>query len=119
LVVAACVRSLWTGSFDVVPPPRPAREILAGLLVLAYFGYGWGLNGRTLGKILLGLRAVGVDGGDLRAWRGFARAALFLLFLPGFLWILVSRRNASLQDLVVRTAVIYDWGPGAPGRASP
>ena len=119
LVVAAGVRSLWTGSFDVVPPPRPAREILTGLLCLAYFGYGWGLNGRTLGKILVGLRAVGEDGGDLSPSRGIARAALYILLLPGFLWVLVSHRNASIQDLVLRTAVIHDWGPGAPGPATP
>jgi hypothetical protein len=25
------------------------------------------------------------------------------------LWILVSRRNASVQDLLVGTVVIYDW----------
>jgi hypothetical protein len=25
------------------------------------------------------------------------------------LWVLASRRNASLQDLVVGTAVLYDW----------
>jgi uncharacterized RDD family membrane protein YckC len=119
LVVAGGVRSLWTGSFDVRPPPSPTRGILAGLLFLAYFGYGWGLNGRTLGKILVGLRAVGVDGGDLSPWRGLTRAALYILVLPGFLWILVSRRNASIQDLVLRTAVIHDWGPGAPGRPTP
>jgi uncharacterized RDD family membrane protein YckC len=119
LVVGGAVRALWKGSFEVLTPPSPTREILAGLIFLAYFGYGWGLNGRTLGKIALGLRAVGADGSDLPTWRGFARAALYILLIPGFLWILVSRRNASVQDLVLRTAVIHDWGRGTPGHPGP
>ena len=32
-----------------------------------------------------------------------------MLFPAGLLWVLASRRNASLQDLIVRTAVVYDW----------
>ena len=58
----------------------------------------------------MGLRAVGRDGSDLSPWRGFWRAVLYLLFLPGILWALVSKRNASVQDLLLRTAVVYDWG---------
>ena len=85
------------------------RAPLATLLVLAYLAYGWGLNGRTVGMVMMGLRAVGVDGSDLSPWRGFWRAVLYLLFLPGILWALVSKRNASVQDLLLRTAVVYDW----------
>jgi uncharacterized RDD family membrane protein YckC len=38
-----------------------------------------------------------------------ARAVLYVLFPAGLLWVLASRRNASVQDLVVGTAVVYDW----------
>jgi len=110
LVVAAGIRGLFSGSFEIPTPPEPAREILAGLLLLGYLAYGWGLNGRTLGKLVLGLRAVEADGGDLSPGRGLARAALCLAFAPGLLWAIVSRRNASLQDLALGTAVIHDWG---------
>jgi hypothetical protein len=45
-----------------------------------------------------------------------------LLPLPsepaGLLWILASRRNASLQDLVVGTAVVYDWAYRPAAEAS-
>jgi uncharacterized RDD family membrane protein YckC len=41
--------------------------------------------------------------------RSFARAVLYVLFPAGLLWVLVSRRNASLQDLLVGTVVVYDW----------
>jgi hypothetical protein len=45
----------------------------------------------------------------MAVWRSFARALLYVLFPAGLLWIMASRRNASVQDLVVRTAVLYDW----------
>jgi uncharacterized RDD family membrane protein YckC len=34
---------------------------------------------------------------------------LYVLFPLGLLWILASRRNASVQDLILGTAVLYDW----------
>jgi uncharacterized RDD family membrane protein YckC len=116
LVVVAGIRALFTGELEVEVSSDAARGPLATLLVLAYLGYGWGLNGRTAGKVALGLRVVGRDGSDLSPLRGLVRAALYLIFLPGILWAAVSRKNASLQDLLLRTAVIYDWGPAvAPG----
>jgi hypothetical protein len=30
-------------------------------------------------------------------------------FPIGLLWVLVSRKNASVQDLIVRSAVVYYW----------
>jgi hypothetical protein len=35
------------------------------------------------------------------------------------LWVLASRRNASLQDLVVRTVVVYDWAYHPADEARP
>ena len=69
--------------------------------------------------VMMGLRAVGRDGSDLSPWRGFWRAVLCLLFLPGILWALVSKRNASVQDLLLRTAVVYDWGHHSDGHVRP
>ena len=126
LVVAAGIRAVFSGNLAIPTTPEPTREILAGLLLLGYLAYGWGLNGRTLGKIFIGLRVVRADGGDLSPGRGLARAAFYLVFPVGLLWVIVSRRNASLQDLVLGTAVIHDWGFATypepsppPGPASP
>jgi uncharacterized RDD family membrane protein YckC len=116
LLVAGGVRGLFGGSFDIPVLAGPVRSTLAALLVIAYLAYGWGLDGRTLGKLVLGLRAVDDGGGDLSPGRGLARAVLCLAFPPGLLWAAVSRRNASLQDLALRTAVIHDWGFAAPAR---
>ncbi len=113
LVVVAGIRALFTGELEVEVSSDQARGPLAVLLVLAYLAYGWGLNGRTAGKVALGLRVVRRDGSDVSFGRGIARAVLCLAFLPGILWSAVSRRNASVQDLILGTAVVYDWGPAA------
>jgi len=31
------------------------------------------------------------------------------VFPIGVLWVAVSRTNKSVQDILVRTSVIYDW----------
>lgn len=122
LLVLSAIRGLFTSSFEFVSLPQPYRVVLALLLVIGYLGAGWGLEGRTLGKTVMGLRVVGDDGSDLSPGRGLLRAALSVLVAPGILWALVSSRNASLQDLVLRTAVVHDWGlpptttTGASGR---
>jgi uncharacterized RDD family membrane protein YckC len=121
LLVASAVRGLFSRSFEFVSAPQPWRGILAAVLLVAYLGYGWGLEGRTLGKTVMGLRVVADDGSDLSPAQGVARALLYLLVPPGFLWALVSSRNASLQDLVLRTSVVHDWGYAehAPGSVRP
>jgi uncharacterized RDD family membrane protein YckC len=113
LVVIAGIRGLFTGEVEVEASQEELRGPLATLLVLVYLAYGWGLNGRTVGKVVLGLRVVRSDGADLTGWRGLWRAVLYIVFLPGILWAAVSRKNASVQDLLLRTAVVYDWGPPA------
>jgi uncharacterized RDD family membrane protein YckC len=119
LLVAAGIRALFTGELVVEVSDDAVRGPLATLLVLAYLAYGWGLNGRTVGKVAMGLRAVGRDGSDLSPWRALWRAVLYLIFLPGVLWAVVSHRNASLQDLLLRTAVVYDWGHTSGGGERP
>jgi len=114
LVVVSAILGLFTRSIELVSPPQSGRGILAAVLLVAYLGYGWGLEGRTFGKAVMGLRVVDDDGSDISPARGLLRAALYLLVLPGILWAVVSRRNASLQDLALRTAVIHDWGFAAP-----
>lgn len=119
LIVGAGIRALFTGDLELELLSDELRGPLATLVLLAYLAYGWGLNGRTVGMVLMGLRAVGRDGSDLSPWRGFWRAVLYLIFLPGILWALVSKRNASVQDLLLRTAVVYDWGHHSGERVRP
>ncbi len=87
---------------------------LGWILLIAYLTIGWANTGRTFGKNVLGLRVVSSDGSGLPLWRSFVRAALCALFPIGLFWSAVSSRNESIQDLIVRTTVIYDWGPKLP-----
>jgi uncharacterized RDD family membrane protein YckC len=80
-----------------------------GLLLTVYLAVGWTGSGRTYGNHVMGLRVVNRRGHRLRPLVSFVRAALYVIFPIGLFWVLVSGRNRSLQDLVVRTSVIYDW----------
>jgi uncharacterized RDD family membrane protein YckC len=92
------------------PKPSPALVYAAGFLLLTfYLALSWRVNGRTYGNHIMGLRVVNHDGRRLHPLAAFVRAALYAIFPIGLLWVLVSGQNRSLQDLVVRTSVIYDW----------
>ena len=92
--------------------PRPARWLTVGATLVSATGYlaaGWTATGRTYGASVLGLRVVRSDGQRLRPLRALARAVLCVLFPVGLLCCAVSARNRSLQDLLLRTTVSYDW----------
>lgn len=98
--------------------PRPARWFTMGAGLTAAAGYltlAWAMSGRTYGASLMGLRVVGSDGRRLTPIGALARAVLCLVFPIGLLWCALSTRNDSLQDLLLRTAVVYDW-PRRTGR---
>jgi uncharacterized RDD family membrane protein YckC len=87
---------------------------LGWILLIAYLTIGWANTGRTFGKTVLGLRVVDVDGTRLPFWRSLARAVLCAAVPIGLFWCVVSGRNASVQDLIVRSEVVYDWEPRLP-----
>ncbi len=87
---------------------------LGWILLIAYLTIGWANTGRTWGKSVLGLRVVSSRDAGLPLWRAFVRATLCALFPIGLFWSAVSSRNESVQDLLVRTTVVYDWGPKLP-----
>jgi uncharacterized RDD family membrane protein YckC len=110
LLVAGVVLYLLTGPpFRLPVLPNWLDAGVGGVIAVVYLGLSWAATGRSVGKQVVGLRVTVRGGGRLPLWRSFARAALYVLFPAGLLWILASRRNASIQDLVVGTAVVYDW----------
>ena len=56
-------------------------------------------------RVVLGHRR---QPGPLRA---LVRAAACVVFPVGVVWCAVSRTRRSVQDLLVRTWVVYDWRP--------
>ena len=82
------------------------------LLIIVGLAIAWSGSGRTIGSSFIGLRVVTDRGEPLTFFRAAGRA-LVLVVLPivSMGWILISRKNAGLHDLVAHTTVIYDWHP--------
>ena len=96
----------------------PAPGFAFALLVICtvqgiYFALAWALGGRTYGDQILGIRVVGWRGRKLRLVPAMVRAFLCVVVPIGLLWVAVSRQNRSLQDILLRTSVVYDWSPGS------
>jgi uncharacterized RDD family membrane protein YckC len=87
---------------------------LGWVLLFAYLAIGWGNTGRTLGKTVLGLRVVSAAGDRLHFSRAALRSLLCVAFPIGLFWCVVSARNASVADMLVRSSVVYDWEPRLP-----
>jgi uncharacterized RDD family membrane protein YckC len=93
------------------PPDVGAIASMGTFLTLSviYLTGCWAVNGRTFGQIAMGLRVVGSHG-RLMGWpRSFFRAVLYVAFAFGLFWSAIDRRRRSLQDIVLGTAVVYDW----------
>lgn len=106
----AAVRLLIDGSEFRFPTPTFATVYVVGAIMsTVYLAASWAATGRTYGAHVMGLRVVGRDGHRIGVLRALARSVLCFAFPIGLLWCAVSRENRSLQDLVVRTSVIYDW----------
>ncbi len=102
---------------DAKSPPGPGQTIAALLMYPILFGVpfvyeGWLLQrqGRTLGKLALGLRVVTPEGGTLGRGQAWGRAALKVVlgaccgvtYLPA----LFTRERTCLHDLIARTRVV-------------
>jgi uncharacterized RDD family membrane protein YckC len=84
---------------------------IVSLLFLVYLTFFWATIGRTPGKQAIGLRIVTSRGEQLSWPRALGRAAFCVVLPVGLLLAVVSRRNAAVHDLVLRTAVVYDFAP--------
>lgn len=126
IVVLGTAAGLWMLSFIINPTSPSTTEPgsrLPDLWVFVLYGYAlnwlywtvcWAASGRTIGNLVMGLRVVNRHGKRL----GWGAAAVRSLFCTGFafglLWVIVSRANRSVQDVAMRTSVIYDWVVGLP-----
>jgi uncharacterized RDD family membrane protein YckC len=120
LLAAGVVRYLLSGPPLRLPVlPNWLDFGTGGVIAVLYLGLSWAATGRSVGKQIAGLRVVERNGGRLSLGRSFARAVLYVLFPLGLLWILASRRNASVQDLIVGTVVVYDWAYRPADKTSP
>ena len=104
----AATRFLLSPTTFSFPAPSPETLLILGLWLLAvYFAITWAVVGGTYGDRLLGLRVTDDRGARLGWARCAARAFLCTIFPVGLVWVLVSQENRSVQDVLLRTSVVY------------
>lgn len=112
-VVIALIRSLLLGSqFRLPDLPGWLAVSAPSLLSVGYLAGCWYATGRTPGMQLVALRVVDRRGTPLQPGQALLRAVLCVVFPIGLLWVMVSRRNLSIHDIIAGTAVIYDSSYG-------
>jgi uncharacterized RDD family membrane protein YckC len=127
VVVAAILVGAYVGWAAVLFLLRPAKFgfpqpsllliLAAGFVAtVSYLTLGWVMTGRSYGDHLLGLRVVDRSGNTLHLVVALIRAVLCALFPIGLFWAAVSVHSRSVQDILVRTSVRYDWHTMAPDR---
>ena len=94
--------------------PNPSFISFLGamaVLMVLYLAVAWAIGGRTFGNMLMGLRVLRAGGQPIGWFLSTARAVAYVVLPIGLLWSAVDRRSRSVQDLVLWTAVVYDWRP--------
>jgi uncharacterized RDD family membrane protein YckC len=83
------------------------------LLAFVYYLVGLTIAGSSVGKALLGLRVLNLDGRPLKGRQALVRVIVypfsFILGL-GLMPIVTAKSHRALHDKVARTTVRYDWG---------
>ena len=109
LLLATVIRYLFTRDFKLLGLPTWLTLGIFWVIAVVYLTSGWATTGKTLGKQVAGVRVVQASGGRLPSGRALVRAVLYAVFPAGLVWSLISRKNASAQDLLLGTVVVYDW----------
>ena len=78
-------------------------------IAVLYLTASWAMTGRSYGASLLGLRVLS-HRGSIPGWPlAFIRAVFCVFFPVGLAWVILSPERRSVQDVVLRTVVVYDW----------
>ena len=104
---SACLFLRRGASFRFPTVTYQGTYVVGAIVLTLLFTVAWSTTGRSYGDRLLGLRVIGRRGDRLGLAAAFVRAVLCVAFPPLLFWAIVDRR--SVQDLVLHTAVIYDW----------
>ncbi|MFF2093366.1 RDD family protein [Paenibacillus sp. NPDC058174] len=66
---------------------------------------------RSFGKMIMGLRIVSLDGGEIKLWQMLLRNVMRILdhgLFPGIFLILITKKRQRLGDLLAGTVVVSD-----------
>jgi uncharacterized RDD family membrane protein YckC len=92
--------------------PVDTMFLWLGLIVsvLYFVGY-WAKSGQTIGKLMMGIRIVGLDGSAISVGKALLRYVGYLISglvaSLGFLWLAFDRRRQGWHDKIASTYVIY------------
>lgn len=86
--------------------------VVIAILPLAYFLITVALTGQTVGKYLMGLHVVRMDGRRPGFARALARAIAYVISLvplfAGFFWVLIDQDRRGWHDHLAGTRVVFD-----------
>ena len=92
---------------------KVALIVLPFFLQAAYWFVFWLVTGQTVGKRIMGLRVVRIDGERMRISHTIRRIVVYYLgmlpFFLGFAWILIDDERRAWHDKSAGTCVIYTW----------
>jgi uncharacterized RDD family membrane protein YckC len=106
---------LFVPEFEIPESSGIVYGITLTVWSFLYLWVSYTVFGKTIGKMILGVRVVSADGHVvLRARQTFIRVITypisFILFGIGLLGIVFNRERRAWHDRFAKTAVVYDWG---------
>lgn len=82
------------------------------LLASTYFIFLHALGGKTIGKMLMGIRLINDEGGDVGIWDAFLRWFGYFIsaavMLAGFFWAIFDSEGQAWHDKIAGTYVVKD-----------
>jgi uncharacterized RDD family membrane protein YckC/predicted flap endonuclease-1-like 5' DNA nuclease len=104
----------WAGMRELLCAAVNVTSIAIAVLTgPVYFIFLATAGGQTIGKYVMGVRVVRLDGKPMNYWDGTLRwfgylASLLPLGL-GFFWVVIDDRRRGFHDKIAGTCVIYSW----------
>ena len=96
----------WNGSMPALP------SVLYGVIVVLYYILMEGYLGQTVGKMVLGIKVVREDNGEVPGLGGATIRTLLRIidglfsYLVAFITVLISGKNQRLGDMAAHTLVV-------------
>jgi uncharacterized RDD family membrane protein YckC len=106
--VATVGSANWNGSMPALP------TVLYGVIVVLYYILLKGYLGQTVGKMLLGIKVVREDDGEVPGLAGAAIRTLLRIvdgissYLVAFITVLISGKNQRFGDMAAHTLVVRE-----------
>lgn len=82
--------------------------------LVVYLSLAWSATGRPLGGTIMGTHVVTRQGRRLGLALSFIRAVTVVALPIGLFWSAIDPRRRSVQDIILRTQVVYEYDVPTP-----